>query len=65
MLVGYGRVGSVVGRALRQGGMPFLVIEDNREIVARLQKEGLEAMTGNANAPDMLEAANVKAPARS
>jgi monovalent cation:H+ antiporter-2, CPA2 family len=60
VLIGHGRVGSVVGRALRQAALPFLVIEDNPEIVARLQKEGLEALSGNANAPDMLEAANVK-----
>ena len=60
VLVGHGRVGSVVARALRNGGLPFLVIEDNSEIVARLQKEGLESMSGNANAPDMMEAANVK-----
>jgi CPA2 family monovalent cation:H+ antiporter-2 len=60
VLVGYGRVGSVVGRALRQGGLPFLVIEDNAEIVERLKKDGLEILPGNANAPDMLEAANVR-----
>jgi CPA2 family monovalent cation:H+ antiporter-2 len=60
VLIGHGRVGSVVGRALRQAGLPFLVIEDNPEIVARLQKEGLEALSGNANAAGMMEAANVK-----
>jgi CPA2 family monovalent cation:H+ antiporter-2 len=60
VLVGHGRVGSVVARALRKAGLPYLVIEDNSEIVARLQEKGLESMSGNANAPDMMEAANVK-----
>jgi CPA2 family monovalent cation:H+ antiporter-2 len=60
VLVGYGRVGGVVGRALRQAGLPFLVIEDSGDLVERLRKDGLEAMSGNANAPDMLDAANVK-----
>ncbi|ETR75780.1 sodium:proton antiporter [Afipia sp. P52-10] len=60
VLVGYGRVGSVVGRALRAAERPFLVIEDSPHIVEALQKEGVEAMTGNANAPEMIEAANVK-----
>lgn len=60
VLVGYGRVGSVVGRALGAVRTPFLVIEDNPQITERLQKEGVVAMTGNANAPDMLDAANVK-----
>jgi CPA2 family monovalent cation:H+ antiporter-2 len=60
VLVGHGRVGGVVGRALRETRIPFLVIEDNAQIVERLQKEGVEAMSGNANAPGMLDAANVK-----
>jgi CPA2 family monovalent cation:H+ antiporter-2 len=60
VLIGHGRVGSVVGRALHEGRVPFLVIEDDAEIVARLQKEGLDALSGNANAPDMMDAANVK-----
>ena len=60
MLIGHGRVGSVVGRALRQAGCRSSSSRTIREIVARLQKEGLEALSGNANAPDMLEAANVK-----
>lgn len=61
VLVGHGRVGSVVGRALRAAGMPFLVIEDDPQLVERLQKEGVAVLAGNANAPEMLEAANVKA----
>ena len=60
VLVGYGRVGSVVGRSLREARVPLLVIEDDPQIAERLQKEGVEAMTGNANAPDMIDAANVK-----
>lgn len=60
VLVGYGRVGSVVGRTIRATAMPFLVIEDNPHLVETLQKEGVEAMTGNANAPEMIEAANIK-----
>ncbi len=60
VLVGYGRVGSVVGRALLGAQIPFLVIEDDAQIVERLQKEGVKAMTGNANAPDMIDAANIR-----
>lgn len=60
VLVGYGRVGRVVGRAIRATAMPLLVIEDNPHLVEALQKEGVEAMTGNANAPEMIDAANIK-----
>ena len=61
VLVGHGRVGSVVSRALREAGTPLLVIEDNPGTVERLKQEGVEVMTGNAAAPEMLEAANVVA----
>ncbi|SEH43372.1 YbaL family putative K(+) efflux transporter [Tardiphaga sp. OK245] len=59
VLVGHGRVGSVVSRALRLNNTPLLVIEDTPGVVERLQKEGVEVVTGNAAAPDMLQAANV------
>ena len=61
VLVGHGRVGSVVSRALRAAGMPFLVIEDDAQLIERLQKDGVEVLAGNANAPEMLEAAKVQA----
>jgi CPA2 family monovalent cation:H+ antiporter-2 len=60
VLVGYGRVGRVVGNAMRTAQTSFLVIEDNHDIVEKLHAEGIEAMTGNANAPDMIDAANIR-----
>ena len=44
VLVGHGRVGSVVGRALREAHTAFLVIEDDTQLAERLQKQGVEAM---------------------
>ncbi len=61
VLVGHGRVGSVVSRALREAQTPLLVIEDNPGTIERLKQEGVEVITGNAAAPDMLQAANVGA----
>jgi CPA2 family monovalent cation:H+ antiporter-2 len=61
VLVGHGRVGSVVSQALRAAGTPLLVIEDNPGTIERLVHEGVEVITGNAAAPDMLQAANVGA----
>jgi CPA2 family monovalent cation:H+ antiporter-2 len=59
VLVGYGRVGSVVGKALRAANTPFLVIEDNPGAIERLRQEGVEVISGNAAAPGMLRAANL------
>jgi CPA2 family monovalent cation:H+ antiporter-2 len=60
VLVGYGRVGSLVGRALKQRKESFLVIEDADKLVARLHEESIEVIPGNAVQPKVLDAANVK-----
>ncbi len=61
VLVGYGRVGSVVGAALRTAATPFLVIETDEDIVDTLRKQGVEAIAGNAADPELARAANYAA----
>jgi CPA2 family monovalent cation:H+ antiporter-2 len=58
ILVGFGRVGSRVGEELLRHGLPFLVIEDQHEVVDRLRARGVEAVHGNAAAPEVIAAAN-------
>ena len=58
VLVGYGRVGSLVGQHLKAHGAPFLVIEDASQTVSSLREAGIETIVGNAAAPDVLGAAN-------
>ncbi|NRR33161.1 Kef family K(+) transporter [Oxalobacteraceae bacterium] len=48
VLVGYGRVGQRIARALSLQGIPFVVAEQNREIVDQLRKQGIPAVAGNA-----------------
>jgi monovalent cation:H+ antiporter-2, CPA2 family len=59
VLVGYGRVGSLVGNALTARAEAFVVIEDGATIVARLRENGIEAIAGNAVRADVLAAANL------
>jgi CPA2 family monovalent cation:H+ antiporter-2 len=61
VLVGYGRVGSLVGQALRERGTPFLVVEERVEIVNRLRDDGIEAFLGNAGERGVLDAVNLPA----
>jgi monovalent cation:H+ antiporter-2, CPA2 family len=58
VLVGYGRVGSVVGAALKNAGVPLFVIENDEDIVEMLRKQGIEAIVGNAADPELAQAAN-------
>ncbi len=59
VLVGYGRVGEVVGEALKSQGLPFVVIEENRRRVEDLRKRGILAIYGDATAAGVLKAARI------
>jgi CPA2 family monovalent cation:H+ antiporter-2 len=58
VLVGFGRVGKVVGNALIERETPLFVIDDRDETVAKLRERGVEAVA--ANAVTGLAAANLK-----
>ncbi|UYO38848.1 Kef family K(+) transporter [Rhodopseudomonas palustris] len=59
VLVGHGRVGSNVSAALRRSGADVVVIENDDERVARLQREGFTAINGNAAAQEILDEAEI------
>jgi len=58
ILIGYGRVGSLVGESLKDRGLPFLVIEDADKTIARLKADEIETVIGNAANADVFAAAN-------
>jgi CPA2 family monovalent cation:H+ antiporter-2 len=58
ILVGYGRVGRLVGQALKRSGRPFLIIETADTTVAQLREAQQEAIAGNAAQRAVLDAAN-------
>jgi CPA2 family monovalent cation:H+ antiporter-2 len=59
VLVGYGRVGKRIARALEARGIPFVVAEQNRELVEGLRKAGVAAVSGDAADPAVLIQAHV------
>jgi CPA2 family monovalent cation:H+ antiporter-2 len=60
ILVGYGRVGRIIGTDLRERNERFLVIETSDPLVAELRETNIEAIAGNAAEPDVLMAANLE-----
>ena len=54
VLAGYGRVGRRIGEALTEKGIPFVVAEENREIVEKLRESGIPAVSGDASEPAVL-----------
>ena len=59
ILIGYGRVGSLIGQALAKRGMKMLVIETSDDGVEKARQDGAEVLVGNAADPEILTAANV------
>jgi CPA2 family monovalent cation:H+ antiporter-2 len=61
ILVGYGRVGSVIGEALRKASSAFLVIENRNKTLEALAAAGIESLDGNAADPAVFAAARPEA----
>ena len=56
ILVGYGRVGSIVAAALQERGRPYLVVEAADSALSKMQDQRIETIIGNAVRPDVLRA---------
>ncbi len=59
VLVGYGRVGRRIAEALTERGIPYVVAVQNREVVEKLRKSGVPAVSGSAADPSVLIQAHI------
>jgi monovalent cation:H+ antiporter-2, CPA2 family len=59
VLVGYGRVGRRIADALAADGVPFVVTEQNRDIVEKLRLRGVPAVYGDATQAEVLVQSHV------
>ena len=59
VLIGYGRVGSLVGKALAQSGTKMVVIETDDEVIQKARLDGAVVISGNAADTAILTAANI------
>jgi CPA2 family monovalent cation:H+ antiporter-2 len=59
VLVGYGRVGRRIAKHLAERGIPYVVAEQNRELVEKLRRAGVPAVSGDATEPATLIQAHV------
>ncbi len=60
VLVGYGHVGQRIASALNEQDIPYIVAEQNRELVQDLRKQGKNAVSGDATDPSVLIQAHIK-----
>ena len=59
VLVGYGRIGRRIAGALAEHSIPYVIAEQNRELVEALRKQGVAAVSGNAAEPAVLIQAHI------
>ncbi len=59
VIVGYGQVGRRVADALNKKDIPYIIAEQNRELVRDLRKLGVAAVSGNAIEPSVLIQAHI------
>src|SRR5215472_5637299 len=57
IIVGHGRVGSVIAASLRRQGIPYVVIEQNLHFAEQLRRDGIPVVYGDAAWPEVLDAA--------
>ena len=60
VLCGFGRVGEEIAREYAERGLPFVIIENNPEAVARAQQSGHLLIEGDATQDAMLERAGIR-----
>jgi CPA2 family monovalent cation:H+ antiporter-2 len=59
VLVGYGRVGRRIAEFMDARNIPYVVVEQNREVVEGLRKAGRAAVSGSAAEPEVLIQAHI------
>jgi len=59
IICGYGRTGARVVAELQVAHKPFVVIEENEDIIKRLDEQSIPYIAGDATEEDILDAANI------
>jgi monovalent cation:H+ antiporter-2, CPA2 family len=60
IVIGYGRVGSLIAAALAKRAKPFVVIEDQPDMARQAEQDGVKTVTANALDPRSLESAGIR-----
>lgn len=59
VIIGCGRVGEAIARALNVWELPFVVVERDRQLVEHLRTHGMHVVFGDATAPGILTVAGI------
>jgi CPA2 family monovalent cation:H+ antiporter-2 len=60
VMVGHGRVGATIGRALAMRDIPYVVVDLDRMVVEELKRNGIPTVFGDASRPGILRHAGLE-----
>jgi voltage-gated potassium channel len=60
ILCGYGRVGQEIAQAFSEEGVPFVIIANDQQHIARAEKEGYLCLFGDATSDEVLKEAGIE-----
>lgn len=60
VMIGYGRVGTMIGQALERRNVPYVVVDLDRTIIEQLQAKGVPTVFGDASRPGILAHSGLK-----
>ena len=59
IICGFGRIGEIIARQLRQRNVPLVIIENNPDLMARLDESGYYFVPGDATKEEVLQEAGI------
>ncbi|WP_298626182.1 cation:proton antiporter, partial [uncultured Legionella sp.] len=59
ILIGYGRVGKRIERILARQGLPYVIVDKDRDLIEHLRKRSIAAVYGDASEPNVLIQAHI------
>ncbi len=60
IICGFGRIGEIIARQLRQRGVPLVIIENNPELLVELERAGYSFISGDATKEEVLQEAGLE-----
>ncbi len=60
IICGFGRIGEIIARQLKERGIPLVVVESNPEHLARLEEAGYDVVAGDATREEVLLEAGIE-----
>ena len=60
IICGFGRIGEIIARQLKERGIPVVIIENKPENLSRLEESGYYVVAGDATREEVLQEAGIE-----